>query len=83
MEAADVRERFGQVLAEVARGGAVTITEKGVPVARVVPVIGPGFVTPPFDREKARSAAEGLKALSKGLSLGGLTVKELTEEGRD
>ena len=37
---------------------------------------------PAFDREKARRAAEGLIAASKGLSLGGISIKELINEGR-
>jgi hypothetical protein len=35
-----------------------------------------------FNRAKARAAAEGLRATSKGLTLGGLTLKELISEGR-
>ena len=81
--AAEAKEQFEAVLAEVARGQAVTITDHGVPVAQVVPVIGAGVVMPPFDREKARQAAEGLIAASRGVTLGGLTIRELIEEGRD
>jgi len=83
MEAADARDRFGAVLAQVARGEAVTITECGVPVARVVPVAGPDFVMPTFDRKAAQEAADGLLAASRGVTLGGLTIRALIEEGRD
>lgn len=58
------------------RGGEVTITKRGVPVARLVPV------TPLFDRERARRAAAGLLEASRGARLDGLTIKELVDEGR-
>lgn len=37
---------------------------------------------PKFDREKARAAAGRIRELRKGLSLGGLTIKDLVNEGR-
>lgn len=66
--AAGAKGRFETLMAEVACGRSVTITDHGRPVARLVPAecarmvdaTGPGFVMPPFDREKARQAAEGL-----------------------
>ena len=35
-----------------------------------------------FDRTKARRAADDLLRASKGLTLGGLSIKELAREGR-
>ena len=35
-----------------------------------------------FDREKARRAAVGLRELSQSLTLGGLNIKDLVNEGR-
>ena len=63
-------------LSEVARGDEVTITKRGVPVARLVPA------GPSFDREKARCAAAGLRDASRGTTLGGITIKGLVSEGR-
>ncbi len=37
---------------------------------------------PKFDREKARAAADRIRELRKGVSLGGLTIKDLVNEGR-
>ncbi len=37
---------------------------------------------PKFDREKARAAADRIRELRKGVSLGGLTIKDLANEGR-
>jgi prevent-host-death family protein len=73
---ADVKNRLSALVAEVERGREVTITRRGVAVAKLVPM------TPGFDREKARRAAEGLRQTSRGATLGGLTIKDLVDEGR-
>lgn len=70
------KNRLSALLAEVARGAEVTITKRGVPVAKLVPA------APVFDREKARRAAAGLKRASRGVTLGGLRIKDLVDEGR-
>ena len=73
---ADAKNRLSALLSEVARGGEVTITKRGVPVAKLVPA------TPSFDREKARRAVAGLREASRGATLGGIGVKDLIGEGR-
>ncbi len=72
----EAKNRLSALLAEVARGTEITITNRGVPVARLVPP-GPGF-----DRDKARRAADGIRAASRGAILGGLKIKDLIDEGR-
>ena len=52
------------------------ITRRGRPIARLAPLESG------FNRAKARAAADGLRAASKGQTLGGLTLKELIDEGR-
>ena len=37
---------------------------------------------PPFDRQRALAAGARIRELSKGLTLGGLTIRELIDEGR-
>jgi hypothetical protein len=37
---------------------------------------------PAFDRERARAAGERIRELRKGVTLGGLTIRELIDEGR-
>jgi len=63
-------------LAEVAKGETVEILRHGLPVARVIP--------PPqaSDPEKVRQAVAELRELRKGVTLGGLKIKELIDEGR-
>jgi prevent-host-death family protein len=72
----EAKNRLTALLDEVEQGGEVLITRRGKPVARLVRAdVG-------FDRAKAKRAAEGLRAASKGATLGGLSLKELIGEGR-
>ena len=72
----EAQNRLTSLLDEVEGGGEVLITRRGKPVARLIPA------ETGFDRVKARQAADGLLALSKGLTLGGLSIKDLVNEGR-
>ena len=60
----------------VERGEEIVITRRGKPVAKLVPAdLG-------FDRTKARRAVQGLLEASRGVTLGGLKIKDLISEGR-
>ena len=72
----EAKNRLSALLAEVARGAEVTITRRGVPVARLVPA------TPGFDREKAQRAAAGLRKASRGVTLSGIRINDLVDKGR-
>jgi len=72
----EAKNRLSALIATVERGSEVTITRRGVAVAKLVPV------APNFDREKARRAAAGLREASRGATLGGLRIKDLVDEGR-
>ena len=72
----EAKNKLGTLLDLVAKGEEVVITRRGKPVARLVPA-GAGF-----DREKARRAVENIIARSKGVTLGGLKIKDLINEGR-
>ena len=72
----EAKDKLMSLLDEVAEGSEVLIVRDGKPVAKLV------AAEPGFDRVKARQAADGLRELSKGLSLGGLSIKELISEGR-
>jgi len=73
----EAKNKLGTLLDLVERGGEeIVITRRGKPVARLVPAaIG-------FDRAKARQAVENIIARSKGVTLGGLKIKDLINEGR-
>jgi len=72
----EAKDRLTALLDEVEDGKQVLITRGGKPIARLVPA------KVAFDRAKARAAAQGLLEVSEGLSLGGLTIRELIDEGR-
>jgi prevent-host-death family protein len=71
----EAKNKLAELLDEVEHGGEVVITRRGKPVARLV---APGLV----DREAAKAAAERILQRSRGVTLGGLSIKSLIEEGR-
>lgn len=72
----DAKNQLSALLDTVEGGGSVVITRRGKPVARLV------AYEAGFDREKARRAADGLRAASEGATLGGLSIKDFINEGR-
>jgi len=72
----EAKNRLTALLDEVEEGREVLITRRGKPIARLVPADAG------FDRSRARRAADNLLQASKGLTLGGLSIKELIGEGR-
>ena len=72
----DAKTRFSELLELAESGSEITITRHGTPVARLVPVRKQN--TP----EQRRTAIQEWRKVSQNLSLRGLTVRELLEEGR-
>jgi prevent-host-death family protein len=72
----EARNKLGTLPDWVESGDEVLITRHGKPVARLVPA------TPGFDRAKARRAARNLIEASHGVTLGGIEIKDLVNEGR-
>jgi prevent-host-death family protein len=72
----EAKNKLGQLLDRVEHGEEVVITRHGKAVARLSPI------APGFDRDKARAAVAGILEMSKGVTLGGLKIKELVNEGR-
>jgi len=72
----EAKNKLGALLDLVEDGEQVIITRRGKPVAQLVPAkMG-------FDRERARRAVKNIIASSKGVTLGGLKIKDLINEGR-
>jgi prevent-host-death family protein len=71
----DAKTRFGELLARVVEDGeAVTITHRGTPAARLIPITA-----------EVRDAAQLLrsfKAFQEAHALEGVTTHELVEDGR-
>jgi prevent-host-death family protein len=72
----EAKNTLGSLLDLVEKGEEVAITRHGKRVARLVPDSGER------DREKARRAAKRIIARSERMSLGGLKIKDLIDEGR-
>ena len=72
----EAKNKLGTLLDWVAAGEEVLITRYGKPAARLVPA------TPGFDLAKAAQAARGLIDASRGITLGGISIKEIIDEGR-
>ena len=71
----EAKTHLPRLLERVRKGERFVITKHGNPVAELIP----------FRKrapEKIRAAIENLKAFQKAHSLGGLPVREMTEEGR-
>lgn len=71
----EAKTHFSSLLAGVERGEEITITRRGRPVARLVPAVAAS------ERDFA-DVVRRLKAARAETSLGGLSLRELIEEGR-
>jgi prevent-host-death family protein len=72
----EAKNRLGTLLDRAERGEEITITRRGRAVARLVPAQSG------TERGKARAAAARILARGEGVTLGGLSLKELVAEGR-
>jgi len=75
----EAKNKLSALVDRVEKGEEITITRRGVAVAKLVPA------NPGFDRAKARAAAEGLKKLQASLKGPPLTweeIKAMRDEGR-
>ncbi|MBN2326832.1 MAG: type II toxin-antitoxin system prevent-host-death family antitoxin [Candidatus Omnitrophica bacterium] len=71
----EAKTHLSEIIAKVYEGREYIITRRGVPVARLVPAGKPS-------RNAAKKALDRAKQLRENLSLGGLKMKDLIEEGR-
>jgi prevent-host-death family protein len=72
----EAKTHLSKLLEKVGAGEEITITKHGVPVAKLVPV------KKEVSAEQRVAAIERIQQLATGLSLGGLKVKDLINEGR-
>ncbi len=71
----EAKTHLPKLLERVAKGERFLITKHGRPVAELVPVSK-------RDPQRIRQAIEDLKAFQAAHDLGGLSVREMIEEGR-
>lgn len=72
----DAKNRLGSLLDLVEKGEEVTITRHGKPVAKLV-ALGEADAS-----AEARAAAARIRERRKGVTLGGISIRELIDEGR-
>jgi prevent-host-death family protein len=70
----ELKGNLSKLLERVERGEKITITRRGKPVA----VLGP----PPKAKADVEEAVRKMIEFGKGRSLGGLTIREMIEDGR-
>lgn len=70
----EAQGRFGQLLDRVEAGEDIVITRRGKAVARMVPV--------ETDADSARGADARIRAMRQGVTLDGLAIRDLIDEGR-
>lgn len=72
----DAKNTLGSLLDRVEQGEEIVITRRGKPVARLI------RENANEDRSDALAAIERILERSKSASLGGLSIRDLIEEGR-
>ena len=72
----EAKTHLSKLLEEVEAGEQVLITRHGKAVARLVPV-------EPSANEQRQQAVERLRQFRYGKTLGGLTLQELRDQGRE
>ena len=69
----EAKTHLPALLAKVERGETVTITRHGKPIARLVPI---DVVRPVED------VIRGMRELRKGITTGGMSIRDMIDEGR-
>ena len=72
----EAKNTLGSLLDLAESGEEIVITRHGKAVARLVPPRGT------VSRDTARQAAQQIREMSAGVTLGGLRIKDLVNEGR-
>jgi prevent-host-death family protein len=72
----EAKNKFGQLLDWVEAGDEVVITRRGKVVARLVPP------AQEVDQQAGIDAAARIRARRRGVTLGGVKIKDLIAEGR-
>lgn len=71
----EAKTNLSSLLERVAQGEKITITRHGAAVAMLVPI-------DPRRKRSVKEVIQEMKLLRKGRTLGGISIRELIEEGR-
>ena len=78
----EAKNRFSELLAAVEQGETVSITRRGVPVARLVAEPAAGKASRNEARKRVAAGFERLRTLRAGISLDG-DIKAIARQGAD
>lgn len=78
----DAKSRLSELLAEVERGEQITITRRGVPVARLVPATAVRKAAEPSQRQRVSSVFAAMRKEREGVTLD-VPLRDAIEHGRD
>lgn len=79
----EAKTHLAALIDRAAAGEEVIITRRGKPVARLVAMEGDAVEDETAARARSAAIVAEMRALSKGIRLDGLTVRELRDEGRE
>ncbi|PYV59437.1 MAG: type II toxin-antitoxin system prevent-host-death family antitoxin [Acidobacteria bacterium] len=71
----EAKTRLNELLRQVSEGETIRITRRGVPIAKLVPADD-------GERRDLKQLVRDIRDIRKGASLGGLSIRELINEGR-
>jgi prevent-host-death family protein len=71
----EAKTHLNKLLQKVSKGESIRITRRGVPVAKLIP-------DHEGERRDLKQVVREIREICKGASLGGLTLRELIDEGR-
>lgn len=71
----EAKTHLSRLLDKVEKGEKITITRHGAPVAQLVPV-------ETEEKPDVKKVIEEIRELRKGVTLGGLSIREMIDEGR-
>jgi prevent-host-death family protein len=71
----EAKTHLNELLRRVSTGETIRITRRGVPIAKLVPIGSE-------EKKDIATTVRELREIRKGLSLGGLTIREMIDEGR-
>lgn len=72
----EAKTHFSELLERAANGEEITITRRGETVAKLVPA------KPRYSKEEIEAACRRMDERAASMSLGGLKIKDLINEGR-
>jgi prevent-host-death family protein len=79
----EAKTHLAALIDRAAAGEEVIITRRGKPVARLVAMEGETVEDEAAAQKRAEDLVAGMKELSRGVRLDGLTIRELRDEGRE